>query len=70
MVYVCSGTESVQNYLSINIAVRKLTEQEPAMQFIPGSWVSDAKRYFSKSGCVAYNIGSDYLNGSPPDKNF
>ena len=24
----------------------------------------DAKRYFSKTGCVASNIGNDYLNGS------
>jgi hypothetical protein len=30
-----------------------------------GSWVSDAKRYFSKSDCAAYKIGKDYLNGSP-----
>ena len=30
-----------------------------------GSWVTDAKRYFSKNGCPAYAIGSDYLNGSP-----
>lgn len=30
-----------------------------------GSWVSDAKRYFSKNGCAAFQIGSDYLNGSP-----
>ena len=29
-----------------------------------GSWVSDAKRYFSKTGAPATKIGSDYLNGS------
>jgi hypothetical protein len=30
-----------------------------------GPWVTDAKRYFSKNGCPAYGIGSDYLVGSP-----
>jgi hypothetical protein len=29
-----------------------------------GSWVSDAKRYFSKNSCPAFKIGSNYLNGS------
>lgn len=29
-----------------------------------GSWVSDAKRYFSKNGAPAAKIGGDYLNGS------
>jgi hypothetical protein len=27
--------------------------------------VTDAKRHFSKNGCAAYGLGSDYLNGSP-----
>jgi len=26
-----------------------------------GSWVSDAKKYFSKNGCVVYQIGNKYL---------
>jgi hypothetical protein len=30
-----------------------------------GPWVSDAKRFFSKTNCPAYGIGSDYLIGSP-----
>ena len=30
-----------------------------------GPWVTDARRYFSKTGCPAYAIGSDYLTGSP-----
>ena len=29
-----------------------------------GSWLADAKRYFSKTGCAAYQLGSKYLNGS------
>jgi hypothetical protein len=67
MVYVCSGSESekLEWFKTINIAGEKLTEQELRNAVYTGSWVSDAKRYFSKTGCVAFNIGSDYLNGSP-----
>ena len=72
MVYVCSGTESekLEWFKTINIAGEKRTEQELRNAVYTGSWVSDAKRYFSKSGCVAYNIGSDYLNGSPIRQEF
>lgn len=67
MVYLCSGTDSerLQWFKTINIAGEKLTEQELKNAVYSGSWVTDAKRYFSKSGCVAYQIASDYLNGSP-----
>ena len=66
MVYVCSGTDSekLEWFKTINIAGEKLTEQELRNAVYSGSWVSDAKRYFSKNGCVATQIGSDYLNGS------
>lgn len=66
MVYVCSGTEieKLEWFKTINIAGEKLTDQELKNAIFSGSWVSDAKRYFSKSGCVAFNIGGDYLNGS------
>ena len=72
MVYVWSGSESekLEWFKTINIAGEKLTEQELRNAVYTGSWVSDAKRYFSKSGCVAYNIGSDYLNGSPIRQEF
>jgi len=67
MVYVCSGTDSekLEWFKTINIAGEKLTEQELRNAVYAGSWVTDAKRYFSKNSCAAYNIGSDYLNGSP-----
>lgn len=66
MVYVCSGTESekLEWFRTINIAGEKLTEQELRNAVYSGSWVSHAKRYFSKNGCVAHQIGSDYLTGS------
>ncbi|MBV7267737.1 HNH endonuclease family protein [Winogradskyella luteola] len=67
MIYVCSGTDSekLEWFKTINIAGEKLTDQELRNAVYSGSWVTDAKRYFSKSGCPAYAIGSDYLNGSP-----
>lgn len=67
MVYLCSGTDSekLQWFKTINIAGEKLTEQELRNAVYSGSWVSDAKRYFSKSNCVASGLGGDYLDGSP-----
>jgi HNH endonuclease/Protein of unknown function DUF262 len=66
MVYICSGTDSekLQWFKTINIAGEKLTEQELRNAVYSGTWVADAKRYFSKNGCAATQIGSDYLNGS------
>lgn len=67
MIYLCEGTDSekLEWFRTINIAGEKLTEQELRNAVYSGPWVSDAKRYFSKNGCVAYGLGSDYLNGSP-----
>jgi len=66
MVYVCSGTDSekLEWFKTINIAGEKLTDQELRNAVYAGPWVSDAKRYFSKTGCAAFQVGSDYLNGS------
>src|SRR3990167_2342210 len=65
MVYLCSGTDSekLEWFRIINIAGVKLTDQELRNAVYAGTWVSDAKRYFSKTGCAAYQIGHDYLNG-------
>jgi len=67
MVYLCSGADSekLEWFRTINIAGEKLTDQELRNAVYSGSWVSDAKRYFSKTGCAAYGIASDYVNGSP-----
>lgn len=65
-VYVCEGEESekLEWFKIINIAGERLTEQELRNAVYVGSWVSDAKRYFSKTGCAAYNLARDYLKGS------
>lgn len=67
MVYVCTGTDSerLQWFRTINIAGEKLTDQELRNAVYSGSWLSDAKRYFSKSGCAAYGLAGRYLSGSP-----
>lgn len=65
-VYVCEGTDSekLEWFRIINIAGEQLTDQELRNAVYAGTWVSDAKRYFSKTGCPAGNIGEDYLKGS------
>ena len=65
-VYECTGShsEKLEWFKIINIAGEKLTNQELRNAVYAGSWVSDAKRHFSKRGCVAHAIGSDYLSGS------
>lgn len=66
MVYLCSGTDSekLDWFRTINIAGEKLTDQELRNAVYSGPWVTDAKRYFSKTGCPAHAIGSDYLKGA------
>jgi hypothetical protein len=65
-VYLCSGVDSekLEWFKTINIAGEKLTDQELRNAVYSGTWVSDAKRYFSKTGCAAYGLGGDYLTGS------
>ena len=67
MVYLCSGTDSekLEWFKTINIAGEKLADQELRNAVYAGSWVSAAKPYFSKNGCPAYVIGSNYMTGTP-----
>jgi len=66
MIYFCEGNdkEKLDWFKTINIAGEKLTDQELRNAIYTGTWLTDAKRHFSKTGCPAFNIGSDYLNGS------
>lgn len=65
-IYRCTGTnsEKLQWFETINIAGAKLTSQELRNAVFHGSWVSDAKRHFSKTGNPAYTMAGDYLTGS------
>jgi len=66
MVYICTGTdkEKLEWFRIVNIAGEKLTDQELRNAVYSGPWISDAKRYFSKTGCAAYEIGKKYLKGT------
>ena len=67
MVYVCKGTESekLDWFKTVNIAGERLTDQELLNAVYTGSWLADAKRHFSRTGCPAYGLGSNYMKGSP-----
>lgn len=65
-VYICTGnpSEKLDWFRTINIAGEKLTEQEMRNAVYAGSFVTEAKRKFSKTNCVAYKLGNRYLSGS------
>ena len=66
MIYFCEGTnrEKLDWFKTINIAGEKLTNQELRNAIYTGEWLTDAKKYFSKTGCPAYDISKDYMKGS------
>ena len=66
MIYTCSGTDSerLDWFKVINIAGAVLSNQELRNAVYHGSWVSNAKVYFSQPNCPAHGIGSKYLAGS------
>lgn len=66
-IYVCEGTPSqkLEWFKIINIAGEKLTDQELLNAVYAGPWVTDAKRYFSKSGGPAYQLADKLMKGSP-----
>lgn len=65
MIYICKGNdkEKLDWFEIINIAGVQLKKQELRNAIYTGEWLSDAKRYFSKNGCVAYRLANKYLNG-------
>lgn len=67
MIYVCDGNdeEKLEWFRTINIAGEKLTDQELRNATYTGAWLTDAKRHFSKTNCVAYGLANKYMNGSP-----
>lgn len=63
-VYFCKGNvdERKKWFEIINFKGEALTTQELLNAIYCGPWVTDAKRYFSKTGCVAYELANAYLN--------
>jgi hypothetical protein len=66
MVYECTGTtsEKLAWFETINIAGESLTAQELKNAVFSGPWVTNARAKFSRKGCIAYQLGKDYLKGS------
>lgn len=66
-IYWCQGTDSerLDWFRTINIAGEKLTDQELRNAVYAGSWTADAKRYFSKTQCAAWQLAEKYMTGSP-----
>ena len=64
-IYLCEGTDSekLKWFETINIAGEVLKEQELLNAIYSGTWVTDAKRHFSKSNSPAYGIANKYLIG-------
>ena len=64
MIYICEGTpsEKLEWFKIINIAGEELSAQELRNSQYTGTWLHDAKRHFSKTGCPAYQIGEKYIN--------
>lgn len=67
MIYFCEGDEDekLNWFRVVNIAGERLYEQELRNAVYTGTWLSDAKLKFSKSGCAAYGLSNKYVNGSP-----
>ena len=67
MVYICEGenSEKLEWFEIINVQGEKLTKQELRNAIYTGEWLSDCKKYFSKSNCIAYKIGEKYMTGTP-----
>ena len=67
MIYICEGTdkEKLDWFKIINIAGEQLAAQELRNAVYTGEWLTEAKKYFSKTGCPAYQIASEYMNGLP-----
>lgn len=65
MIYICKGNdrEKLDWFQIINIAGVQLKEQELRNAIYTGAWLTDAKRYFSKIGCAAYQFANKYING-------
>lgn len=66
-IYVCDGTEEekLEWFKIINIAGEVLTAQELLNATYTGTWLADAKMYFSRRNCVAGQMADGYIKGNP-----
>lgn len=66
MIYICEGNdlEKLDWFKTINITGESLTAQERRNAVFACEWLSDAKKFFSKSNCSAKTLYGKYLKGS------
>ena len=66
LIYVCHGedSEKLDWFRIINIAGEHLNDQELHNAVYAGPWVSDAKRYFSRTSGPARAVAGDYMEGA------
>ena len=64
-VYFCDGgdDEKLEWFKTINIAGKKLTDQELLNAVYAGAWTADMKRFFSKPSGPASTLANRYLRG-------
>ena len=64
-VYICEGKtdERLKWFERINIQGELLTAQELRNVNYTGSWLTAAKKYFSKTNCAAQTLAAQYLKG-------
>lgn len=67
MIYICEGEESEKLawFDVVNVGGEKLTDQELRNSVYTGTWLSDAKRHFSKRNCAAKGLSDKYIKGDP-----
>ena len=71
-IYICEGKESekLEWFKTINISGEKLNDQELLNAIYTGSWLEDAKKYFSKRECIAFKIANNYMTGTPERQDY
>ena len=67
MIYICEGEtyEKLDWFKIINIGGVVLTPQELRNAIYTGTWLSDAKLFFSKRNCPAKQQSDDYVKADP-----
>ena len=66
-VHICEGNEEekLRWFQRINVAGITLSQQELLNATYTGTWLSNAKTYFSKRNCVAGQMADGYIKGNP-----
>ncbi len=66
-IYQCQGgqDEKLAWFKTINIAGEVLTQQELRNAAYAGTWLQDAKKYFSKPNCQALSFAKGFVKGNP-----